>query len=184
MNPETDEPHIYKHEVDENEIIEIFHNLGEDQPGSQDSRIAIGQTDSGRWLRVIYVRDEQPGSVFVITAYDLMGKQLLAYRRRSRKKEVEKSNMNATQKRQNQFPKGWDEKRVLQVLAHYEKQSDEETIAEAEKFASVETLAKRHNPSTLWATVKGGRIMLLDDVLLPEGSRVLVTLLPDLVPVA
>ena len=42
--------------------------------------------------------------------------------------------MDATQKRQNQFPKGWDEKRVLQVLAHYEKQSDEEAIAEAENL--------------------------------------------------
>jgi hypothetical protein len=38
-------------------------------------------------LRVIYVRDAEPDSVFVITAYDLRGKPLLAYRRRRRRKQ-------------------------------------------------------------------------------------------------
>jgi hypothetical protein len=30
----------------------------------------------------------------------------------------------------NQFPAGWDEERVRQVLAHYETQTDEEATAE------------------------------------------------------
>lgn len=30
------------------------------------------------------------------------------------------------------FPKGWDEKRVRQVLGHYEKQSEIEAVAEDE----------------------------------------------------
>jgi hypothetical protein len=30
------------------------------------------------------------------------------------------------------FPKGWDEERVCQVLAHYEGQSEEEAVAEDE----------------------------------------------------
>ena len=30
------------------------------------------------------------------------------------------------------FPAGWDESRVQQVLDHYEKQSDEEAVAEDE----------------------------------------------------
>jgi hypothetical protein len=47
-------------------------------------RIALGQTGSGRFLRVIYV--PEPNGVFVITAYDLTGKPLAAYRRRRRKK--------------------------------------------------------------------------------------------------
>jgi hypothetical protein len=47
--------------------------------------VAIGQTDAGRYLRVIYVPDAQPGSVFVITAYELAGKPLLAFRRRMRR---------------------------------------------------------------------------------------------------
>jgi hypothetical protein len=36
---------------------------------------------------VIYVPDPEPNSVFVITAYDLAGKALAAYRKRRRKKQ-------------------------------------------------------------------------------------------------
>ncbi len=35
--------------------------------------------------------------------------------------------------KKNQFPKGWDEKRVQRVLAHYESQSEDEQVAEDEK---------------------------------------------------
>jgi hypothetical protein len=59
----------------------------EDRPGTEGSRVAIGQTEAGRYLRVIYVPDPAPESVFVVTAYELKGKPLLAYRRRRRKKE-------------------------------------------------------------------------------------------------
>ena len=38
------------------------------------------------YLRVIYVPDPEPESVFVITAYELRGKPLFAYRRRIRRK--------------------------------------------------------------------------------------------------
>jgi hypothetical protein len=34
--------------------------------------------------------------------------------------------------RKNKFPKGWNEARVRKVLAHYEKQSEEEAVAEDE----------------------------------------------------
>lgn len=34
--------------------------------------------------------------------------------------------------KQNQFPAGWDEERVRQVIAHYEQQTDEEAVAEDE----------------------------------------------------
>jgi hypothetical protein len=51
-----------------------------------DSRVAIGQTSGGRYLRVIYVSNPEPRSVFVITAYELRGKPLVAYRRRRRRK--------------------------------------------------------------------------------------------------
>jgi hypothetical protein len=50
------------------------------------SPVAIGQTRGGRLLRVIYVHDPQPDSVFLVTAYELSGKPPLAYRRRLRKK--------------------------------------------------------------------------------------------------
>ncbi len=86
IDPETDQPHIYNHEVDEDEVEEVIKRPGEDRPGREGSRICIGQTKSGRYLRVIYVPDPMPQSIFVITAYDLTGKALKAYRRRRRRK--------------------------------------------------------------------------------------------------
>ena len=83
---ETDLPHIYKHGVNEDEVEDVLLNPGEDWAGRNNSRIAIGQTQSGRYLQVIYTRDPQPNSVFVITAYDLKGKPLTAFRRRQRKR--------------------------------------------------------------------------------------------------
>ena len=47
--------------------------------------MALGQTDAGRYLKVIYVPDPEPSSVFVITAYDLGPKALKALRRRRKK---------------------------------------------------------------------------------------------------
>ena len=86
IDPETDLPHIYKHNVDEQEVEQILSRPGEDRPGSEGSRVALGQTTFGRYLRVIYVPDPEPESVFVITAYELRGKALLAYRRRGRRR--------------------------------------------------------------------------------------------------
>jgi hypothetical protein len=80
------EPHIYNHGVDEEEVEDVLEGPGEDRPGREGSRIALGQTRAGRCLRVIYVPDPEPDSVFVITAYDLVGKPLTAYRRRRRRK--------------------------------------------------------------------------------------------------
>jgi hypothetical protein len=35
--------------------------------------------------------------------------------------------------RKSTYPPGWDEKRVLKVLQHYEEQSEEEAVAEDEE---------------------------------------------------
>ena len=86
IDPETGLPHIYKHDVDKEEGEEMLNRSGEDRPGRERSRVAIGETRTGRCLRVIYVPDPEPDSVFVITAYDLTGKPLKAYRRRRRRK--------------------------------------------------------------------------------------------------
>ena len=59
---------------------------GEDRPGREGSRVAIDQTNAGRYVRVIYVPDPESDSVFVITAYDLTGNPLKAYKRRRRRK--------------------------------------------------------------------------------------------------
>jgi hypothetical protein len=87
IDPETELPHIYRHDVDEAKVEDVLSNPGEDRPGREASRVAIGRTSDGRYLRVIYVPDPAPNSVFVITAYELQGKPLIAYRRRRRKKK-------------------------------------------------------------------------------------------------
>ena len=79
-------PHISRHGVEDYEVIEVLESAAEDRPGRDDSRIAIGQTLAGRYLRVIYVPGPLIGEAFVITAYDLAGASLAAFRRRLRRK--------------------------------------------------------------------------------------------------
>jgi hypothetical protein len=86
VDPETGEPHIYRHNVSEEEVEDVLRRPGEDRLGDGGARIAVGQTETGRHLKVVYVPDPIPQSVFVITAYDLVGKPLAAYRRRRRRK--------------------------------------------------------------------------------------------------
>jgi len=86
IDPETRLPHIFEHGVTEKEVTEILRRPGEDRAGNEDSRVALGQTVAGRYLKVIYVRDPVGDGVFVITAYDLEGKPLTAYRRRQRRR--------------------------------------------------------------------------------------------------
>jgi len=86
LDRETGEPHIHRHAVTEDEVREVLVRPLEDRPGSEGSRVAVGQTRGGRYLRVIYVPDPEPDSLFVITAYELGPKALRALRRRRRRK--------------------------------------------------------------------------------------------------
>jgi hypothetical protein len=86
IDRETGLPHIYNHRVEEYEVEDVLLRPGEDRPGEGGARVALGQARTGRHLRVIYVPDPEPESVFVITAYELTGKPLKAYRRRRRRK--------------------------------------------------------------------------------------------------
>ena len=81
----TGQPHIYGHNVTEAEVEDVLARPIEDRPGSEGSRVAVGQTEAGRYLKVIYVPDPAPGSVFVITAFELGPKALKALKRRRKK---------------------------------------------------------------------------------------------------
>jgi len=85
-DPETDLPHIYDHGVSESEVESVLAHPIEEGPSEGESRQAIGQARSGRYLRVIYVPDDEGDGVFVVTAYVLTGRQLKAYRRRRRRR--------------------------------------------------------------------------------------------------
>ena len=89
IDPETESPHIYRHSVSEAEVEEVLLRSGEDRPGQEGARVAIGRTSSGRYLRVIYTLDVEADSVFIITAYELRGKPLTAYQRRIRRNKNE-----------------------------------------------------------------------------------------------
>jgi hypothetical protein len=86
IDPESGAPHIYRHDVSMEEAEDILARPLEDRPGREGARVAIGQTRAGRYLRVIYVPDPEPDSVFVITAFDLGAKALRALHRRRKKK--------------------------------------------------------------------------------------------------
>lgn len=86
LDPETRQPHIFDHGVTEEEVRQVMVKRGQDYPADESSRMKLGQTEGGRYIQVIYSLDEGEDSVFVITAYELTGKALKAYRRRRRRK--------------------------------------------------------------------------------------------------
>ena len=86
MDRDTGLPHIYNHGVREDEVEEVLRDPGEDRAGREGAKIAIGRTKAGRYLRVVYVPEPDLDSSFVVTAFELTGKPLLAYRRRRRKR--------------------------------------------------------------------------------------------------
>ncbi len=77
---------MWNHGIDEAEVEHVLRHPGEDRPGQGGARVALGQTEAGRYLRVIYVPEAGTESVFVITAFALTGQPLLAYRKRRRRR--------------------------------------------------------------------------------------------------
>jgi len=86
IDPATGEPHVLGHQVSLEEVVEALAARSEDRPGAEGSRVAIGQTQSGRYIRVIYVPDPDGRSIFVVTAYELTGRALWTFRRRRRRR--------------------------------------------------------------------------------------------------
>ena len=87
LDPETGLPHMYDHGVTEAEAEWILRRAGEDGHSTRGSRQAVGQSESGRYLRVIYVPDEEGDGIFVVTAYPLTDREIRAYRRRKRRRQ-------------------------------------------------------------------------------------------------
>ena len=82
IDPATGQPHIYEHGVSEQEVEDVLGRPYQDIRGRDDSRVSIGQTRDGRYIKVVYVPDPEPDSVFVITAYELGAKAKRAIRRK------------------------------------------------------------------------------------------------------
>jgi uncharacterized DUF497 family protein len=84
---DTGEPHIFNHGVTEAEVRQILAHPGVILKGRKTSRLALGQTVDGRYLKIVYSKRREGRGVFVVTAYELRGKELSAYRRRRRKSQ-------------------------------------------------------------------------------------------------
>ena len=57
-------------------------------------------------------------------------------------------------KKKQKFPAGWDEKRVREVLAHYESQSEDEQFAEIEAAREAEGVTLMAVPTELVPKVR------------------------------
>jgi hypothetical protein len=86
IDADTGVPHVYRHNVSEREVQDVLREPLENRPGTGSSRVFIGRTRQGRYLRVIVSIDWDGQGVFVITAYELRGKPLKALRRRMKKR--------------------------------------------------------------------------------------------------
>ena len=47
IDPETGLPHIYNHDVEEEEVKDVLDSPGEDRPGRDGSRVAVGRHGVG-----------------------------------------------------------------------------------------------------------------------------------------
>ena len=145
-------PHIYANDVVEHEARAVLTHPGEDLPAFAGARMALGQIrPKERYLRVIYVPDPEANRVFVLTAFRLRGKVLDAARARQRaqgrhlrgKKHRARMTTNqpmsgAPTTTEQPFPPGWDEERVLRVIAHHEDQSLDAALVEDEAAVAAE----------------------------------------------
>jgi len=59
-----------------------------------------------------------------------------------------------TKKKNNKFPRGWNEKRVKRVISHYDNQSDAQAIAEDEARVRANSRTTMHVPTRLVPKVR------------------------------
>jgi hypothetical protein len=83
---ESGDPHIWHHNVTEPEVAQAMIDPLETVKGRGTSKIAIGQTRAGRYLKIIYSPDEIGDGMFVVTAFDVPPRQIRALMKRIRRR--------------------------------------------------------------------------------------------------
>ena len=89
IDRETGQPHKLDHGVAEEEVEEVLEATPDDLLGRNRTRIATRQTLAGHTLRVVYAEERTShGDIetVIVTAYELRGAALAAFRRRRRKR--------------------------------------------------------------------------------------------------
>lgn len=72
--------------LSEPEVEDVLARPIEERRGIEGARVAMGQTQARRYIRVIYVPGPDEESLFVITGYQLGANALRALRRRRRRR--------------------------------------------------------------------------------------------------
>lgn len=84
----ANEEHLAEHGVTVDEAEELFYNspvsLGCSTRNNEKRHVAVGVTDAGRCLTLVYV--VRAGAVRVVTAFDASERHLRMYRRKKRKR--------------------------------------------------------------------------------------------------
>jgi hypothetical protein len=118
IDPETSRPHILNHGVLPAEVQSALRKPVEDRIGRNGSRVAIGKTDQGRYLKVIYAPGRISNAVFVQSELS----RIACAPAKAQEEAMDDS----------RYPPGWNEQRVRRVIDHYDKLSEMERIAEDE----------------------------------------------------
>ncbi|HEX8524706.1 MAG TPA: hypothetical protein VF669_20805 [Tepidisphaeraceae bacterium] len=86
-DPDSGLAHCYaRHGVHERDAIQVLRRATRRFRNEDGALVAEGQTEAGRYLRVIYREYRDHAFVFVITAYELSEKAKRAFRRRRKSK--------------------------------------------------------------------------------------------------
>ncbi len=71
VDPESGEPHFARHRISLEDVVHVLARPLESRPGREGAFTVLGRTGAGKYIRVVYVADAEPDSVFVITAYKI-----------------------------------------------------------------------------------------------------------------
>ena len=119
---ETGEPHFQNHGVSEEEVRQILAHPGLVLKGGRNSPFgAMGQTTSGRYLKIWSTPRAERSAVFSLSLHMSFARQGIESLSPSPTQEVP---MKAVPVKKS--TSAWNEKKVRDVIAYYDRQTDEE----------------------------------------------------------
>src|SRR5579859_2241653 len=125
IDPVTGQPHIFDHGVTEEEVRDIMAHPRLVLRGRKNSRFALGQTRSGRYLKVAFVpRSAKGGGILNCDCLRFARERVEGVS----SAQAEAIPMNKTKK--HKYPAGWSEKKIRELIAYYDNQTEDVGAAE------------------------------------------------------
>ena len=128
IDPDTSEPHIFEHGVSADEVREVLRKPLEEAKSRKHSIIALGQTRAGRYLKIIYSRDEDNDFC------DYCIRPATKANCGPRASNARKTKMK--KKDPNQYPKGLNRQKVADLIRYYEEQRDDDADRKSTRLNS------------------------------------------------